>query len=67
MTIASLVLYKTPKAQIEALLSSVLPSCAEKLIIVDNSPDDRWWELESRLEKIPLHVVGYEENRKGTQ
>lgn len=49
---ASLVLYKTPRAQIEALLSSVLPSCAGKLIVVDNSPDDRWRELEGRSEKI---------------
>lgn len=52
MTTASLVLYKTPRPQIETLLSSVLPSCAGKLIIVDNSPDDRWRELEGRSEKI---------------
>ncbi len=52
MTTASLVLYKTPRPQIESLLASVLPSCVEKLIIVDNSPDDRWRELESRSEKI---------------
>ncbi len=52
MLTASLVLYKTPRPQIEALLASVLPSCVEKLIVVDNSPDDRWRELESRSEKI---------------
>ena len=52
MTTASLVLYKTSRSQIETLLSSVLPSCVAKLIIVDNSPDDRWRELEGRSEKI---------------
>ena len=52
MITASLVLYKTPRPQIETLLSSVLPSCVEKLIVVDNSPDDRWRELEERSEKI---------------
>lgn len=52
MLTAFLVLYKTPKSQIESLLSSVLSSCMEKLIIVDNSPDDRWRELESRSPKI---------------
>ncbi len=52
MVTTSIVLYKTPRSQIESLLSSVLPSCAEKLIIVDNSPDDRWRELEGRSEKV---------------
>lgn len=52
MLTASLVLYKTPRLQIESLLASVLPSCVEKFVIVDNSPDDRWRELEERSEKI---------------
>lgn len=49
---ASVVLYKTPKAQIDSLLQSVLPSAVEKLYVIDNSPDDRWRELESKSEKI---------------
>lgn len=44
---ASIVLYKTPRSQIEAVLNSVFESkCVEILYIIDNSPDDRWRILE---------------------
>lgn len=52
MVTASVVLFRTPKNQIDALLGSVLPSCAEKVFVIDNSPDDRWRETESRSPKV---------------
>lgn len=52
MLTASVVLFKTPKQQIDRLLQSVLPSVVQKLYVIDNSPDDRWRELESRSPKI---------------
>lgn len=48
---ASIVLYKTPRSQIEAVLKSVFESkCVEILYIIDNSPDDRWRILEKENE-----------------
>lgn len=52
MLTSSLVLYKTPRNQIDTLLQCVLPSCVGKLFIIDNSPDDRWRELELQSPKI---------------
>ena len=49
---SSVVLYKTPKYQIEGLLKSVLPSAIERLFIIDNSPNDRWRVLERHSHKI---------------
>lgn len=45
---ASIVLYKTPRRQIDSVLKSVFDSrCIETLFIIDNSPDDRWRILEN--------------------
>ena len=47
MLTASIVLYNTPRAQIDAVMKSVFDShCVEKLYIIDNSPNDRWRILE---------------------
>lgn len=45
---ASIVLYKTPRSQIDSVLKSVFGSnCVGILYIIDNSPDDRWRILEA--------------------
>ncbi len=45
---ASIVLYKTPRNQIDSVLKSVFDSqCVSLLYIIDNSPDDRWRILEN--------------------
>lgn len=50
---ASVVLYNTPKSQIDSLLKSVLESsCVEKFFVIDNSPNDKWRILEKESEKI---------------
>lgn len=50
---ASVVLYNTPKGQIETLLKSVLESsCVEKFFVIDNSPNDRWRILEKESDII---------------
>lgn len=47
MLTASVVLFNTPKTQIEALLESVISSaCIHTLYIIDNSPNDKWRILE---------------------
>lgn len=49
----SIVLYKTPKSQIESILKSVLDSRIVKTIfIIDNSPNDKWRILEKRSNEI---------------
>lgn len=48
---ASIVLYNTPRSQIDMVLKSVFESgCVETLYIIDNSPSDRWRILENRNE-----------------
>lgn len=48
---ASIVLYNTPRSQIDMVLKSVFESgCVEILYIIDNSPSDRWRILENRNE-----------------
>ena len=48
---ASIVLYNTPRSQIDMVLKSVFESgCVEILCIIDNSPSDRWRILENRNE-----------------
>lgn len=50
---ASVVLYNTPKNQVDTLLRSVLDSaCLEKFFVIDNSPDDRWRILEKESEIV---------------
>lgn len=49
---ASIVLYNTPRSQIDMVLKSVFESgCVEILYIIDNSPSDRWRILENRNEE----------------
>lgn len=46
---ASIVLYNTPRSQIDSVLKSVFESeCVEILYIIDNSPSDRWRILENQ-------------------
>lgn len=46
---ASIVLFNTPRVQIERVLNSVFNSeCIETLYIIDNSPNDKWRILEKR-------------------
>ena len=48
---ASIVLYNTPRSQIDMVLKSVFESrCVEILYIIDNPPSDRWRILENRNE-----------------
>ncbi|MCM1321650.1 MAG: glycosyltransferase [Bacteroides sp.] len=50
---ASVVLYNTPKSQVDALLKSVLDSaCVEKFFVIDNSPNDKWRILEKESDII---------------
>lgn len=47
MLTASIVLFNTPRAQIETVVKSVADSgCVEQLYIIDNSPNDKWRILE---------------------
>lgn len=47
MLTASIVLFNTPRVQVESVMKSVVDSdCVEKLYIIDNSPNDRWRILE---------------------
>lgn len=47
MLTASIVLYNTPKSQIETVMKSVVEvSCVKTLYIIDNSPNDKWRILE---------------------
>ena len=48
---ASIVLFNTPRTQIDTVLKSVFESgCVEILYIIDNSPSDKWRILENRNE-----------------
>lgn len=60
---ASIVLYNTPRAQIESVLKSVFDSaCLETLYIVDNSPNDKWRILEKRSEENGVTKIRYIHN-----
>lgn len=61
MLSASIVLYKTPRSQIDSVLKSVFDSkCVSLLYIIDNSPDDRWRILEN--ESNPQTKIRYIHN-----
>lgn len=56
MITASIVLYNTPKFQVETVLKSVLDSkCIEKLYVIDNSPND-WWRCLEKTSTIIRYV-----------
>ena len=56
MITASIVLYNTPKFQVETVLKSVFGSaCVEKLYIIDNSPND-WWRCLEKESPIIRYV-----------
>lgn len=58
MLTASIVLYNTPRQQIEGVFNSVLQGAVDVLYIVDNSPSDRWRILEREYgEKIPIRYI----------
>lgn len=48
----SIVLYKTPRTQLDGVLKSVLSSAVEKIFLIDNSPDDHYREIENLSQKI---------------
>jgi GT2 family glycosyltransferase len=51
MLTASIVLYNTPKPEIGALLSCVQPH-ADMVYLIDNSPNDRFRQLEKQFDNI---------------
>lgn len=56
MITASIVLYNTPKFQVETVLQSVFDSkCIEKLYVIDNSPND-WWRCIEKTSPIIRYV-----------
>lgn len=56
MITASIVLYNTPKFQVETVLKSVFDSkCIEKLYVIDNSPND-WWRCIEKSSPIIRYV-----------
>ena len=59
----SIVLYKTPRNQIEAVLNSVFDSnCVDKIYIIDNSPTDELSyvkDISPLIEYIPHDNTGY--------
>lgn len=58
MLTASIVLYNTPRQQIEGVFNSILYGAVDVLYIVDNSPSDRWRILEREYgEKIPIRYI----------
>ena len=60
---ASIVLFNTPRAQIEAVLKSVFDSaCVKTLYIIDNSPNDKWRILEKRSEENGVTKIRYIHN-----
>ncbi|WP_296091151.1 glycosyltransferase [uncultured Treponema sp.] len=60
---ASIVLFNTPRLQIESVLKSVFDSaCVETLYIIDNSPNDKWRILEKRLEENGFTKIRYIHN-----
>ena len=53
MLTASIVLYNTPRSQVDAVMKSVEESgCVETLYVIDNSPNDRWRILERQYPAI---------------
>jgi len=56
---ASVVLYHTPRQQIETLFASVIASkCVSTLYVIDNSSNDKWRILEREYEnQISLHYI----------
>ena len=63
MLTTSIVLYKTPRNQIETVLKSVLDSnCVDKIYIIDNSPTDELSyvkDISPLIEYIPHDNTGY--------
>jgi GT2 family glycosyltransferase len=51
MLTASIVLYNTPKSEISALLACIQPY-ADIIYLIDNSPNDRFRQLEKQFENI---------------
>ncbi len=57
---ASIVLYKTSRTQIDAVLKSVFDSgCVDTLFIIDNSPSDKWRILQDEFkgEKTKIRYI----------
>lgn len=63
MLTTSIVLYKTPRNQIEAVLNSVFDSnCVDKIYIIDNSPTDELSyvkDISPLIEYMPHDNTGY--------
>lgn len=60
---ASIVLFNTPRVQIENVLKSVFDSvCVETLYLIDNSPNDKWRILENRSEENGVTKIRYIHN-----
>ena len=56
---ASIVLFNTPRLQIESVFDS---ACVETLYIIDNSPNDKWRILEKRSEENGVTKIRYIHN-----
>lgn len=60
---ASIVLFNTPRTQIDTVLKSVFDSeCIETLYIIDNSPNDKWRILEKRAAENGVTKIRYIHN-----
>lgn len=60
---ASIVLFNTPRTQIENVLKSVFDSaCVETLYLIDNSPNDKWRILEKRSQENGVTKLRYIHN-----
>ena len=60
---ASIVLFNTPRTQIDTVLKSVFDSeCIETLYIIDNSPNDKWRILEKRATENGVTKIRYIHN-----
>ena len=60
---ASIVLFNTPRVQIESVLKSVFDSaCVEMLYVIDNSPNDKWRILEKRAAENGVTKIRYIHN-----
>ena len=60
---ASIVLFNTPRVQIESVLKSVFDSaCVETLYVIDNSPNDKWRILEKRAAENGVTKIRYIHN-----
>ena len=57
MLTASVVLFNTPRSQIDALFGSVAASgCVETFYVIDNSPNDKWRVLEKEYATNGLEI-----------